>query len=453
MNILARARAHETDFEEKVASILIDLDISWREAKRELDRISSEIMDLKRTLTSTLDTTYKLSRNVREKAVKYRGRYQEILTRIEGDLISTDDLLSTIRENCESLSNALESHWRFPSMNDINGIKFKIANLKDEVQRKRQALDQLSEDLISYLRGEKKYSDYGYSTNPFVFTVPPEYPTEIVDQEKVQEKLGFFVNDMLKGSSRNILFLVADEGMGKTHTLNYFAKRLNEGVFGNALALRLNCKPRSDIIDLYPQIYSSMSRIPASKVLSEEVLRILESSGVPKGITDFLGILRTINSYLIEKGCKGVFLLIDDFENTLPSIETKTTPRSILQLGDLVKLENMGFIIAIREKSWKEWSGQIGKRVKAVGKINVVGLEKFTARSTLQLINYRLSEYRDLEAKKAALTFSLEIARQICKIAQGIPRVIIQIAREVFRIAVSENRKITLEVLKEATSQ
>lgn len=346
----------------------------------------------------------------------------------------------------------MESHRGIPNAANIVEIKDKIVALRENVQRKIHALDQLSEDLAGYLRGEKKYAEYGFSTNPFVFTVPPEYPKDIVDQEVAQEKMTRFVGSMIEGSTKNFVFLIADEGMGKTHTLNFFAKNINEGKFGKAIALRLNCRPRSDIIDLYPQIHYSMSNIPRSEILGEEVIRILETSGVPKSITDFLRILRTINSHLITAGCKGVFLMIDDFENTLPSTETAITPRSILQLSDLARLENIGFIIAIREKYWKNWIEDIRTRIPRIRRTDIIRLKKFTPKETSELINFRLSEYKDLKETKKPPVFNLDVTSRICRAAKGVPRAIITIAREVFRLAVGEDTEITVELLKEASS-
>jgi DNA-binding MarR family transcriptional regulator len=443
--------ANETDFEEKITSILVDLDKNWRDSKRELDNISSEIMDLKRMLTSTLDNTYTLNRAVRESAGKYGKRYQEIMNRIETDLVNSDDLLSNIRNEYERLSERLESHRRFPNAVEIKAIKDKTSVLRESVQRKIQALDQLSEDLTSYLRGEKKYAKYGFSINPFVFTVPDEYPDRIVNQVQAQEKLNSFALNMTQGSIRNFLFLVASEGMGKTHTLNYFAKKVNDGKFGKALALRLNCRPKSDIIDLYPQITHAISSSSTPDNFKQEVTHILEASGVPKSATDFLRVLREINTTLITLGYKGVFLMIDDFENTLPTEETSITPRSVLQLGDLAKLENIGFTVAVREEYWKIWHTEIKRRLTKVTKTDIVALTTFTDKETLELIEQRLSEYKEPEAKKLP-TFSLSVVTQICKAANGVPRNIVAIAREVFRLSVSGEREITPELFKEVTS-
>jgi chromosomal replication initiation ATPase DnaA len=260
------------------------------------------------------------------------------------------------------------------------------------------------------------------------------------------------VEEMMAGSSRNFVFICAEEGMGKTHFLNFYATRINSKEFGNAIALRLNCKPRSDIIDLYTQISLYISRLVDSKILKREILKILEISGTPKNITDLISLLRSLNSNIMDSGYQCMFLMIDDFENTLPTEFTAITPRSILQLTELIRLENMGIVLAMRERSWETWNKEIRRRIPKVGRYGLIKLKKFGPDETRELLRYRVEE-KDEQSIKEPPQFDQTVSMKICESGQGVPRQIITIAREVFRIAILESKKITLELVDAVISQ
>ena len=367
--------AHEPAIEKDVYRILSDIDRNWLDAKRQVNKIGTEITELKIQLTSTLDSTYQHARDVTNKGGKHRERYLEILERIQADLIASEDMLSTIRKDFEPISERLEQAGKIPDSDQVTIISNRVDSLREDLKRKIQARDQLLEDILAHMRGGKAYVEYGYVTNPFVFTVPPEYPKDIVNQSESRQRLETFLKDMMKGSSRNFVFVCADEGMGKTHFLNFYAKSLNDKKFGNAIALRLNCKPKSDIIDLYTQVPLAISRLVKDNILKAEAIKTLEMAGTPKNINDFINLLRLLNSNLAESGFQGIFLLIDDFENTLPTEISDLTPRSILQLTDMAKLENMGIVVAMRAKSWDLWNKEIRNRIPKIGRISVIKLE------------------------------------------------------------------------------
>ncbi len=443
-------QAHEPALDKNVYRILYELDRSWIDSKREVDKIGIAIMELKMQLTSTLDSTYQYARDVTDKGGKYKERYLEILERIQADLISSEDLLSAIRKEFERISERLEQAGNVPSSNEVEEIGKRVDALRDDLQRKIQARDQLLEDILAHMRGGKAYLEYGYVTNPFVFTVPPEYPRDIVNQKDPRQRMESFLGDMIKGSTRNFVFICADEGMGKTHFLNFHAKCINDKKFGDAIALRLNCKPKSDIIDLYTQISLSISRLTESKILRTEIIKTLEIAGTPKNINDLISLLRLLNSSIMELGFQGMFLMIDDFENTLPSEAAQLTPRSILQLTDLSRLENMGIVVAMREKSWDMWNKEIRNRIPRVGRISMIKLGKLGPSETCELLKYRVDE-KDIETKIDPPQFDLAVSTKICEKGQGVPRQIISIAREVFRIAVLEHKKITPALVESVT--
>jgi DNA-binding MarR family transcriptional regulator len=445
-------QAHDSALDKNVFRILSELDRSWSSSKREVDKIGNAIKDLKIQLTSTLDSTYQHARDVTEKGGKHKERYLEILERIQADLIASEDLLANLRLNFEHVSEKLERIGKLPEPSEIIEISKRVEDLREDLQRKIQARDQLLEDILAHMRGGRAYIEYGYVTNPFVFTVPPEYPRDIVNQNEARGRIDAFLTDMIKGSSRNFVFVCADEGMGKTHFLNFHAKIINDKKYGNSVALRLNCKPKSDIIDLYTQVSLSISRLTESKILKAEIIKTLEIAGTPKNINDLISLLRSLNSSIMESGFQGMFLLIDDFENTLPADSGTLSPRSILQLTELAKLENIGIIVAMREKSWEIWNKEIRNRLPRVGRISVIKLGKLGSKETCDLLEYRVSE-KDTETRKEPPHFDLCVSEKICEKGNGVPRQIISIAREVFRIAILENKKITTDLVESVTAQ
>jgi len=73
-----------------------------------------------------------------------------------------------------------------------------------------------------------------------------------------------------------------------------------------------------------------------------------------------------------------------------------------------------------------------------------------TLQAKLQKVKVRVVQ--DLKPKKKPLEFAPDVIERVRNKANGVPRQIIAVAREIFRIVVSEDKEITSGLLKEITS-
>jgi hypothetical protein len=113
---------------------------------------------------------------------------------------------------------------------------------------------------------------------------------------------------------------MGDQGVDKTHFLNYFANLLNSGEFDRALAVKIRSKSNKDMLDLYPQITEALKRILMERnelELVDTILKILIESGTPRLVQDLIKILKEIEIQLGSRGYRGIFILVDEFENSL----------------------------------------------------------------------------------------------------------------------------------------
>ncbi|MGB6527540.1 MAG: AAA family ATPase [Candidatus Nitrosopolaris sp.] len=128
------------------------------------------------------------------------------------------------------------------------------------------------------------------------------------------------MDGVIRGSDANLLLIMGDQGVDKTHFLNYFANLLNSGEFGRALAVKIRSKSNKDMLDLYPQITEALKRILMERnelELVDTILKILIESGTPRLVQDLIKILKEIEIQLGSRGYRGIFILVDEFENSL----------------------------------------------------------------------------------------------------------------------------------------
>ena len=112
-----------------------------------------------------------------------------------------------------------------------------------------------------------------------------ERPTDIINQKYPKEITEEFIDNICHGSDSNFMLITGDQGVGKSHFLNYFSNQINTRSFGNSLALKIQCKSNRDVVDLYPQITEDLKRVLTQRKefeLIDSISRVLADSGTPR---------------------------------------------------------------------------------------------------------------------------------------------------------------------------
>lgn len=113
----------------------------------------------------------------------------------------------------------------------------------------------------------------------------------------------------------------------------------------------------------------------------DHVSRFLDEAGSPRLVQDLMKILKELELILSTKGYRNLFIMIDEFENTLPpahehhqhvgyrrSFRRVGTPESISQMDSLSKVSGTGFIVTFREEDFEKWHEQLEKRLSKIEK-------------------------------------------------------------------------------------
>jgi hypothetical protein len=349
-----------------------------------------------------------------------------------------------------------------PLLESGKGLK----EIERSVVEKGNELSSFEEEIYSLHAGTNPYKKYGFLVNPFSLTVPMLKPDAIIDENEPKNKMESFIKDVLGGSDANLLFMVAKEGGGKSHFLNFYRGRINEKKYGKVFAIKIQCRPNRDLLDLYPQITTEIAKVAKEKRedrLSAAITEALTEAGTPRVISDLMRILRSIVLRISNSGHGPLFILIDEFENALPTIVYERrqavrfeqdrigTPQAITQLDSLTQLNGIGFVVVLRKEIWEQWKGSVESKVNKFEKSLTIELADLTLKDATDLISHRLEspQFRKQTAETEPPRFEEDLIKVIWERAQGNPRNILRLANRVFRRAVTKGATVgSLELLE-----
>jgi hypothetical protein len=120
------------------------------------------------------------------------------------------------------------------------------------------------------------------------------------------------------------------------------------------------------------------------------ITEALSEAGTPRVISDLMGILRNVSLRISAAGHGPLFILIDEFENSLPTSEhdrkralriigrrRSATPQAINQLDSLTQLSGIGFVVVMRKEYWEDWKKSVENRVNKFEKSLTIELADF----------------------------------------------------------------------------
>jgi energy-coupling factor transporter ATP-binding protein EcfA2 len=370
-------------------------------------------------------------------------------TKIKNDLLSNKQQLIQQHELLEQRFGLLERKFLFDD--DLSDIEYEIDYIDQFVKEKeKELLDLQHEFAVGERYHGNAYVRYGYKMNPFTFTVPFEKPNIIINQHESQQIAKDFINGVIRGSDANMLLIMGDQGVGKTHFLNYFANLLNREEFGKALAVTVRSEANKDMVDLYRQVIDTMQRILVEKSelgLADTIKKILDDSRTPRLVQDLVKILKEIEIQVGSKGYRSIFILVDEFENSLLGTPFPFIPQTISQLGTLTRLSGLGLILTIRKDDWNTWQEKIKERVQKIEKKYVIALERLSIEDSKRFILHRLEaeEFRLPNYPMATPKFVQDNIELITKSGNGNPRAMLRLANTLFRDSTTKLINLPLE--------
>ena len=358
-------------YREEISAYLISIDMRWRELKDNLFEKEDAKDATKEKIRKYIVKIDDLMSQIGSIPGEYREVYEDIFLRIKRDLQTYESLTLNLEEKIALAFRMLENKEIF----DVEGLLESGRNLKEidrSVEEKGSELVNFEEEIYSLNSGANPYQKYGFLVNPFSLTVPMLRPQTVIDETEQKKNMANFIENVLKGSDANVLFLVAKEGGGKSHFLNFHRGNINENQYGKAFAIKIQCRPNRDLLDLYPQISTELTKVAKEKTderLSSAITEALNEGGTPRVISDLMRILRNIALRISAAGYGPLFILIDEFENSLPMSEQDrrkplpflgrkriATPQAINQLDSLTQLSGIGF------KKNISWQLQVNSR-------------------------------------------------------------------------------------------
>jgi nucleoside-triphosphatase THEP1 len=315
--------------------------------------------------------------------------------------------------------------------------------------------------------------------------VPLENTSQLIDQDIASEKAIRFIQNVMSGTGDNFLLVTGESGIGKSHFLTYFVQKINDikSTLGKAVAVKVRCKPtryfislssvnrwpqkalsdrEESEIDQYPGITENLKNIFHQEFEQESlniISKISKNEGTPVRIQDLMKILGSIEQLLKSNGFDASFIIIDEFEKSLPRVHEhkshheslstqihKVIPSAISQLYSLLRLSGIGFIVSLRKEDWQVWQNVIESRF---GNQNIISLEPLSLENSKTFLRYRLEgeEYKLKTSHPQILALNDDSIEAIWKNARRNPRQMLQLASVALKKAVKTKSDIIKPVM------
>ncbi len=280
--------------------------------------------------------------------------------------------------------------------------------------------------------------------NPFIFTIPYEIEPYTINQEDIDYSFKEFLNSILMGEVLKFRFLVGQEGIGKTHLLKYLLIPAAREM--NLLPIYIECPLGADLL---PNL---VSKLLEKKNFPDDWKEDIEEITIEPNLTpgDAVLILGKLESLAEEAGYKGIVVIIDEFENSLPdrlfgtpSDFGITSPISISQLREVLQTElltSVGVVISYRSKVHPTVRNYIG-----IANFNdfVYKPKPLSLKDIQKLISYRMETW-NVEVPR----FTPGAIEVIYERSERNTRNVIRYCRELFSIAVElKNKTVTKELV------
>lgn len=322
-----------------------------------------------------------------------------------------------------------------PNPTDLKERLKRVQKLKSKFEPIKHELNFLTEFLLfPYVKGDEPMK-----INPFILTEPNDIETFTINQDNIKITANDFFQHLISGGS-NLLFVVGAAGTGKTHVLKHvFYSRAKEL---NIWPIYVDCPMKYDVIsNLFVEIVQERN-------FPQDVHHFLPSLRKLKVLTEleFAEIIKKLHDMMHSQGYKGLILLIDELENSLPYTydikykrefsEKEEAPLALRQLkgilsSDLVR--DTGFVFAFRDHILPLMKNSLN--LKDFDDF-IVNPESLNVKHFKELIELRYKTWNSTQIR-----FQLPVIKEVASITNLNTRHTIQYFRALYQQALDERKK------------
>ena len=336
-----------------------------------------------------------------------------------------------------------ESRVYLPNMDSTQDYLERLQALKEKFLPIEYELRQITMPLLSSSQLEEERIKW----NPFMFTEPYEPESTTINQEALKRQAQKFVTSIKDGLPGNINFVMGSAGMGKTHMLKYVYMPLLRD--NDIWPIYVDCPVKYDLVKSVCQEVLQDRNFPQAVLGHLPSLREKDYSTT----LDMTDLIVRINALLVgTHDAKGVVLLLDELENTIPyryytapdvKQRIEEEPLALRQLREILQHdygERIGFVIAFREEALPmvEQSLRMTNFRAFLREPKQLGLK--------DIRELALHRYKTWSAKE--MRFSDACLKEVIKITEGVTRDIIKYCRELYGYALrKEHKRITRRTL------
>lgn len=339
------------------------------------------------------------------------------------------------RTRHQNVIDRFERRIALPTMEvlEYNLQQFALVNSKFEpIMHELQYLNDLI--LLPYVRGKVLES-----INPFILTEPNTLESFTIDQENVKRRVKKFFAD-LEETESGLLLLVGKAGSGKTHLLHHI---VSPSAKENGLwPVYVDCPRKYDLVTGLLDEILKPGNFPRS--LSDYILSLSrEGVSTPE---EFVSVIRRVNSLLESTQYRGLLLILDELENSLPYTFSSSGARSStdmeppLALAQLKKLlsadygSETGFLVSFRTRILDDVRESL--RLRGFKRF-LVSPEELDLGGFRDLITERYRYWECLDIR-----FSDSAISKVAELVDSNTRHAIQYFRALYANAVRKNRKL-----------
>lgn len=371
----------------------------------------------------------------KDKMAKFMVPVKSVVDREQRNLEIFERKYSDEKALVERELDDFDKRLTLPDLQLLKDRLIGIKKLKSKFEPIRHELKSLMELLLSpYVSGDEPMH-----INPFILTEPNEIESFTINQDKIKSSANIFYRRLLSGGA-NLLFLVGAAGTGKTHALKhiflYMAKELG------FWPIYVDCPIKHDIIS------SLFIEVVQESNFPRKVHQFLPSIRKRKVSTEleFAEIIKRLNEIINLQGYKGLILIVDEFENSLPYTydvkykkfrhEAEEFPLALRQLKDLLQnnlIKDIGFVFAFRDHILPEVEDKLG--LKNFSDF-VVEPQILNEKHFKELIKLR---YNTWGSKR--ITFQLPVIQEVIVRTESRTRHSIQYFRALYQQAFDEEKK------------
>jgi predicted transcriptional regulator len=301
-------------------------------------------------------------------------------------------------------------------------------------------LSDLSSNLFNYaINVIEAHPRKEVAINPFLFTEPYEPENFFVNEDSFVKAALELRKSIIEGLPSFFQLVTSEAGMGKTHALKYIYSPLMEKA--GIKPIYIDCPLNYDLLAGIFHEITQESNFPETVKGTIRSLR-RQAPSTPR---EFIKFIREIVDIWLSLGFRGVVIILDELENSLPyiylekaeDIKEYKDPLAFRQLRETLSsrpVDNLGFVLSCRDKIYPLLAASL--KIENISKYTHTP-ETLSLEQVQELINHRYQMW----SVKIGPEFTNEAIEEIMKAVNKNTRDIIKYCRELFKFAMRNRLK------------